>query len=99
MLFPTLQFAAFFLIVYPLSWLLRSRDRAWKLLTLAASYLFYGAWDWRFVPHRPVDHGQHRAGAPDRPRDDNARRAALIARSASILALGTFKYYGFFIGS
>ena len=49
MLFPTLQFVQFFLLVFPVSWLLRWRDRPWKVFILAASYVFYAAWDWRFV--------------------------------------------------
>jgi len=49
MLFPTLTFIQFFFVVYPLNWLLRSRDRLWKPFILVASYAFYGYWDWRFV--------------------------------------------------
>ena len=37
MLFPTLAFAIFFLIVFPLNWLLARRPLAWKLFMLAAS--------------------------------------------------------------
>ena len=42
MLFPTFTFAAFFAVVVPLSWALRGRPVAWKLLILVASYAFYG---------------------------------------------------------
>ncbi len=49
MLFPTLAFAIFFSLVYPLSWLLAGRPRTWRLFMLLASYIFYGFWDWRFV--------------------------------------------------
>ena len=49
MLFPTITFAIFFMIVLPVSWLLMPRRRRWKLFMLAASYFFYGYWDWRFV--------------------------------------------------
>jgi D-alanyl-lipoteichoic acid acyltransferase DltB (MBOAT superfamily) len=48
MLFPTITFAIFFMIVLPVSWLLMPRRRRWKLFMLAASYFFYGYWDWRF---------------------------------------------------
>jgi len=48
-LFPTLTFAVFFLLVFPVCWLLRWRHWAWKLFVLLASYVFYGFWDARFV--------------------------------------------------
>jgi alginate O-acetyltransferase complex protein AlgI len=48
-LFPTLTFAVFFLLVFPVCWLLRWRHWAWKLFVLIASYVFYGFWDARFV--------------------------------------------------
>ena len=49
MLFPTITFAVFFLVVYTVSWLLMPRLRLWKWFIIAASYVFYGWWDWRFV--------------------------------------------------
>ena len=50
MLFPTLTFGLFFLCVYVLVWTVGSRDNEWrKILLLIASWIFYGAWDWRFV--------------------------------------------------
>jgi len=49
MLFPTITFALFFLVVYALSWLLMPRFRLWKWFIIAAGYVFFGWWDWRFV--------------------------------------------------
>ena len=47
MLFNTFQFAIFFIIVYGFYLLL---DHKWQnRMLLAASYVFYGAWDWRFL--------------------------------------------------
>ena len=49
MLFPTLTFGVFFLITFAVVWSARSNE--WrKILLLVASWVFYGAWDWRFVP-------------------------------------------------
>jgi D-alanyl-lipoteichoic acid acyltransferase DltB (MBOAT superfamily) len=48
-LFPTITFAVFFLIVYVASWLFMPRPRVWKWAIIAFSYVFYGWWDWRFV--------------------------------------------------
>jgi D-alanyl-lipoteichoic acid acyltransferase DltB (MBOAT superfamily) len=50
MLFPTVQYAVFFLIVLAVAWALSSRLRAHKMFLLAASYVFYGFWSWKYVP-------------------------------------------------
>ena len=49
MIFPTVQFAAFFVVVLVLSWALMPRQRLWKPFILVASYVFYGYADWRFT--------------------------------------------------
>src|SRR5437764_1361489 len=47
MIFNSLTFVVFLLIVYSLYWALNHR---WQnRLLLAASYVFYGWWDWRFL--------------------------------------------------
>jgi D-alanyl-lipoteichoic acid acyltransferase DltB (MBOAT superfamily) len=50
MLFPTVEYAVFFLIVSALAWLLARQLTAHKMVLLAASYVFYGFWSWRYVP-------------------------------------------------
>ncbi len=49
MLFPTLDFALFFLIVFAVAWELRNHNEFRKVFLLGASYFFYGYWDWRPV--------------------------------------------------
>ena len=49
MLFPTIDFAIFFGIVFVGNWLLAPFPKRWRAFILAASYVFYGWWDWRFV--------------------------------------------------
>ena len=49
MLFPTLDFALFFLVVFVITWELRGYDEWRKTVLLATSYFFYGYWDWRFT--------------------------------------------------
>ena len=49
MLFPTFTFALFFVVVLTVGWLMPGRRAWWKLFMLAASYVFYGYWDARFV--------------------------------------------------
>ena len=47
MMFTTITFLIFLAIVFPLYWSLRSA-RQQNVLLIAAGYIFYGWWDWRF---------------------------------------------------
>lgn len=51
MVFPTLNFLIFYMVVWPLSWgLVRAnRHTLHKLLLIAASYVFYAFWSWRLA--------------------------------------------------
>src|SRR4051812_22827000 len=51
MLFPTVDFAVFFVVVLTASWLLRPRRRAWRVFLLLASAVFY------LDPFNPVHSG------------------------------------------
>ena len=50
--FNSLTFAVFLLVVFAVHWFMLNR-RGWtmarNLFLLAVSYVFYGAWDWRFL--------------------------------------------------
>ncbi|MGD2064155.1 MAG: MBOAT family protein, partial [Nitrospirota bacterium] len=48
MLFPSVEFLIFLPAVYLLCWIAWGR-RVRKVVLLAASYVFYAAWDWRFL--------------------------------------------------
>jgi alginate O-acetyltransferase complex protein AlgI len=50
MLFPTVEYAVFFLVVLAVSWALARRHTLHKIFLLVASYVFYGFWSWAFVP-------------------------------------------------
>jgi D-alanyl-lipoteichoic acid acyltransferase DltB (MBOAT superfamily) len=102
MLFPTIQFAVFFVVVLTANWLLMPHPRRWKLFMLAASYVFYGAWDWRFLGllggSTLVNQLAVRAMAGSTTQ--SARRRILVgALAANLGVLGWFKYYGFFASS
>ena len=102
MLFPTITFALFFMIVLPVSWLLLPRRRRWKLFMIAASYFFYGYWDWRFcfLLAASTIANQMFATMIHRSDDDRVRRRWLMAAvAANLAALGFFKYYDFFVSS
>ena len=50
MIFNSLEFALFFLIVFFLYWGLAGKNIKWQnILLLSASLFFYGCWDWRFL--------------------------------------------------
>ena len=48
MLFPTVDFGLFFILVFAISWALVNKVLVRKHFLLVASYIFYGWWDWRF---------------------------------------------------
>jgi alginate O-acetyltransferase complex protein AlgI len=101
MLFPTLTFGWFFLVVFVLAWSLQRSNEWRKIMLLAASWIFYGAWDWRFVALL-IASGIINWGAARlilwKDDDQRARKAFLIAGVVLNLSiLGWFKYYGFFM--
>jgi len=102
MLFPTLNFALFFLVVFSLTWALRGRHTLRLAVLTAASYLFYGFWDWRFCALLFASSaGNWLFGRLIFAAPDQARRRLLLA-GALALNLGVlafFKYFNFFIGS
>lgn len=102
MLFPTIQFALFFVVVLTANWLLLPHRRQWKWFMLAASYFFYGAWDWRFVflIIGSTLFNQAMAEWMSRAEDQRSRRTAVtVAVAGNLAVLGWFKYYGFFVSS
>jgi D-alanyl-lipoteichoic acid acyltransferase DltB (MBOAT superfamily) len=102
MLFPTITFAIFFMIVLPTSWLLMPRRERWKIFMLAASYFFYGYWNWRFVFLLAASTvvNQMFGRAIFRTTGERARKALLAGDVAvNIALLGYFKYADFFIRS
>jgi D-alanyl-lipoteichoic acid acyltransferase DltB (MBOAT superfamily) len=101
-LFPTATFAIFFLLVLPASWLLMRNGPRWRAFMLAASYLFYGWWDWRFcfLLAASTIVNQVFAVAVHRARDGSGRKLLLAADVVFNLGvLFLFKYYDFFAAS
>ena len=100
-LFPTIQFAVFFPIVFILSWLLRPYPTRWKVLMVIASYIFYGWWAWNYTfllgASTIANHLFAKAILPSR---EPVRKVLMFAAVAVNLGiLGYFKYYGFFVTS
>lgn len=102
MLFPTATFTIFFLVVLPLSWLLMPRGARWRPFIVAASFVFYGAWDWRFcfLLAFSILWNQALAQAIHARRMPDQRKALLfVALAGDLGLLGYFKYYDFFVTS
>ena len=102
MLFPTVTFAVFFMIVLPVSWALMPHQLRWRIWILLASYVFYAWWDWRFVfllfASTIVNH--FLAVAIHRAQSVGARKSFLaLAVAFDLGLLGYFKYTNFFLST
>jgi alginate O-acetyltransferase complex protein AlgI len=98
--FPTIEFAAFFAIVFVISWGLQPHPRAWRPFILAASYFFYGWVDWRWVLLLVASSIVNTLASQVIARSPSAatRKRALIGAIAFDLGLlCVFKYLGFFV--
>ncbi len=102
MIFPTIEFATFFVVVLTVSWLLMPNPALWKPFMLAVSLFFYGFTDWRwvFLLLAAIMVNQVAATVVWRAVRPATRKAAMVTAVAVDLALlGVFKYYGFFVDS
>ena len=102
MLFPTATFAIFFIVVLPLSWLLQPRPERWRPFIIAASFVFYAGWDWRFcfLLAFSIVWNYGLALAISSRSSKRARKQFLvIALAGNLGLLGYFKYYDFFVTS
>ncbi|AGH51249.1 membrane bound O-acyl transferase, MBOAT family protein [Sphingomonas sp. MM-1] len=103
MLFPTLTFGLFFLATYAVIWGVGRANEWRKILLLLASWVFYGAWDWRFVAllifSAFLNWGTAALIARTDEEYEPGRRKALLAFgvAANLGILGFFKYYDFFL--
>lgn len=102
MLFPTLDFGIFFLVVFGIAWELRNFLDLRKAFLVLASYFFYGCWDWRFTSllaaSSLLNYGAGRLVAMA-DEDKTKRWVVGIAVALNLGILGFFKYYDFFLGS
>lgn len=98
MLFPTVEYALFFVGAFAGAWALARHHAAHKGFLLLASWAFYAWWDWRFLP---VLVGLSLeaalvAQALEHPGTERTRRFLLgVGVTAVLLTLALFKYLGF----
>jgi D-alanyl-lipoteichoic acid acyltransferase DltB (MBOAT superfamily) len=100
MVFNSFEFILFFGVVYGLYRLLPHKNQNYILL--AASYFFYGSWDWRFLFllffTTVVDFVCARKISATQ--DPKARKRWLwLSLGVNLCVLGFFKYFNFFVGS
>ena len=100
MLFTDLTFWAYFAVVLLLYVALPHRGQ--NRMLLVASYVFYGAWDWRFLSlilfSTVVDYTIGlRLGSESS--EERRRRLLWISLAVNLGMLGIFKYLGFFVSS
>ncbi|GAB4302914.1 MAG: MBOAT family protein [Oscillatoriaceae cyanobacterium] len=101
MIFTEFRFFWFFAIVFLVYWLMQ-RNSHRKIWLLICSYIFYGAWDWRFLSliwlSTVID---YTAGIKLANTEDAARRKKwlIVSLGANLGLLGFFKYFNFFVGS
>lgn len=99
MLFPTIEFAAFFAVVFAVTWLLNSQNNSKKWFLVVASYLFYSAWNpnYLFILFGS-SLGNYLLALWMGPLPDGRRRKILLwlGVAANLALLGVFKYYNFF---
>jgi alginate O-acetyltransferase complex protein AlgI len=101
LLFIEFRFFIFLAVVLTAYWSLRSNN-ARKWLILAASYFFYGSWDWRFAVMLGVLSAAdwYFALRIERSESASTRKAFVyssVAMNLSVLAF--FKYFHFFVNS
>ncbi|GAB5472897.1 MAG: MBOAT family protein [Maribacter sp.] len=100
MLFNSLDFAIFLPLVFILYWFVFKKTGLQNLLIFAASYFFYGWWDWRFLSlilfSTIIDFS---IGIALRKEEKKKRRLLFLWLSiiVNLGFLGFFKYYNFFL--
>jgi D-alanyl-lipoteichoic acid acyltransferase DltB (MBOAT superfamily) len=100
MVFTSLHFVAFFIVVYAVYRVVPHRAQNWLLVV--ASYYFYAAWDWRFlsllIGSTLVDFAVARAIEREEAHH-RRRRLLLVSLAFNFGMLGFFKYFNFFADS
>jgi len=97
MLFHSLQFAIFFPIVYAAYLVLSHRLQ--NRMLLVASYVFCGAWDWRYLSLILISTVVDYLCSHEIEKTENAKRKktfVTISIVSNLSLLGVFKYFDFF---
>ena len=94
MLFPTLEFAIFFFLVFSLSWAMAPYQSSRKYFLAGSSYFFYGFWDIRFcLLLAATSLGNFLIGRILIGK--KSKGWLTVGVVLNLVGLGFFKYYGF----
>lgn len=103
MLFNSIDFSLFFLLIFILYWFFASKSLKWQnLLLLVASYYFYSRWDWRFLFLLVFSTLLDYYSAIQIERSNSKRRRKFwfwLSIGINLGFLGVFKYFNFFSSS
>lgn len=103
MLFNSIEFIIFLPITFILYWLLHRNLRWQNLFVVAASYVFYGWWDWKFLLliafTTLCSYASGRMIASCAEKSAKAKAVMWTNIAINLLILGVFKYYDFFAQS
>lgn len=104
MLFNSIEFVIFLPIVFLLYWFVFNRNlRLQNAFVLAASYVFYGWWNWRFlILIAFTSLCSWTSGLMIEKNREDKRKAKIVNAMnivVNLLILGVFKYYNFFVHS
>ena len=102
MLFNSVEFAIFLPIVFIIYWSLSKNVKIQSFFLLAASYFFYGWWDWRYLSLVLFCSVTNYVGGLLLMKTDEQKRRKLILTVCCLVSLGVlglFKYYDFFVNS
>jgi alginate O-acetyltransferase complex protein AlgI len=103
MLFNSLTYFIFYLVVFIFYWFLTNKNlKIQNILLLCSSYFFYANWDWRFlfllIFSTLLDYYTgHKIGNSQSERSKKIWLTLSI--SINLGLLGVFKYYNFFVSS
>ena len=99
MMFNSIEFLIFLPITFIVYWLLGRHTRWQNAFVVAASYLFYGWWDWRFLILIAVTTLCSYASGIAIAQSKTPKRYLWANIVFNLLILCTFKYYDFFAQS
>ena len=101
MLFNSLDFAVFLPIVFALYWFVTNHNlKLQNALIVAASYFFYGWWDWRFLSLIIFSTVLDFSIGKKLKYEENQKNRKILLWASIIVNLGFlgfFKYYNFFL--
>lgn len=101
MFFNSIDFAIFLPLVFILYWFVFNKNLKFQnFLIVAASYVFYGWWDWRFLSLILFSTLVDYAVGVQLSKETNVKKRKLLLYTSLLVNLGFlgfFKYYNFFL--